>query len=66
MQELVTQLVQKAGLDEAQAKKAIQVIADFGKEKFPFAASYIDQFMGGDSAGDSTATGGFNIPGFKF
>lgn len=49
MQELVQQLITKAGLSQDQATKAVQVLGDFIKDKFPMAATYIDSAFGKDT-----------------
>ena len=48
MQELVQQLITKAGLSQDQATKAVQVLGDFIKDKFPM-ATYIDSAFGKDT-----------------
>jgi hypothetical protein len=62
MQELIQQLTSKAGLNEAQAHKAIEVIAGFVKQKFPMAGGMMDNVLKGEG-GTSSADGGFKIPG---
>jgi len=59
MNELIQQLTTKAGLTEEQAQKALDVIADYVKEKFPMAGGMMDNFMKSNGDGGS----GFNIPG---
>jgi len=44
MQELINRLM-AAGLTEPQAYKAIEVIKDFSKEKFPIFAGAIDKLF---------------------
>jgi hypothetical protein len=44
MQELINRLM-AAGLTEQQAYKAIEVIKDFSKEKFPIFAGAIDKLF---------------------
>jgi hypothetical protein len=53
MKELINQL-QAQGLTEEQAYKAIEVIKNFTKEKFPFFAGAVDKLFdkyGPDAAG---------------
>lgn len=45
MQELIHKLMQEAGLTEAQAIRAIQVIREVAKEKFPIFSAPIDQLF---------------------
>ncbi len=47
MEELITQLKEKAGLSDDQAAKAIETIKDFVKEKFPMMAGAVDQLFQG-------------------
>ena len=55
MQEIIQQLVSKAGLSQEQATKALQVMSQFIKDKFPMAGTYVDSmFTGdGDKGGDN-------------
>lgn len=56
MQEIIQQLISKAGLSQDQATKAIQVIGQFVKDKYPMAGGYIDNFLGkggGDTGADN-------------
>lgn len=46
MQEIIQQLINKAGLSQDQATKAIQVIGQFVKDKYPMAGGYVDNFLG--------------------
>lgn len=55
MEELVTQVVEKTGISEEQARTAIETVANFLKEKLPESVSpYIDQALGmaGSAAGN--------------
>lgn len=45
MQELIQRLVQQAGLTEDQARKSIEIIAGFTKEKFPMFSGAIDNLF---------------------
>lgn len=50
MQELIDRVTQEAGVTPEQAKKSIEAIAGFVKEKFPMMAGAVDQlFMTGNS-----------------
>ncbi len=55
MQELITKLTEKAGLTQSQAEKAIEVVKEFTKEKFPFLAGAVDSLFGEntDAAADN-------------
>jgi hypothetical protein len=46
MQELINQLVEKAGITEQQAVKSIEAVKDFVKEKFPMMAGAVDNLLG--------------------
>jgi hypothetical protein len=64
MQELIQQLMDKAGLSTDQAGKAVGVVKDFVKAKFPMLGDGVDKMMGGDApaanaaAATPTADGG--------
>ena len=45
MQELVQRLMSQAGLTEAQAFAAINIIKDFAKQKFPIFGGAIDKLF---------------------
>jgi hypothetical protein len=45
MQELVQRLMSQAGLTEAQALSAINIIKDFAKQKFPIFGGAIDKLF---------------------
>jgi hypothetical protein len=45
MQELIQRLIQQAGLSETQAVKAIEVVKDYAKEKFPVFSGAIDRLF---------------------
>ena len=51
MNELIDRLV-KAGLTQEQAKKAIETIAGFVKEKFPMLGGAVDQVFAAGGAED--------------
>lgn len=56
MQEIIQQLITKAGLSQDQATKAVQVIGQFIKDKYPMAGSYVDSLLSkksGDKGGDN-------------
>ncbi len=45
MNELIEKLMQEAQLDQEQARKAIETIAGFVKEKFPMLGGAVDQIF---------------------
>jgi len=45
MQELVNQLIEKAGISQEQAHKTIDTIKDFIKDKFPMMAGAVDNLF---------------------
>ena len=45
MQELIRRLMQQAGLTEVQAVRAIEVIRDYAKQKFPVFSGAIDRLF---------------------
>jgi tRNA A37 threonylcarbamoyladenosine dehydratase len=50
MQELIDRVTSEAGVTPEQAKKSIEAIANFVKEKFPMMAGAVDQlFMTGEN-----------------
>jgi len=49
MNELVQKLTAEAGLTPEQAKKAIETIADFVKEKFPMLGGAVDNIFNAGS-----------------
>ncbi|MBR2649698.1 MAG: hypothetical protein IKD55_12700 [Sediminibacterium sp.] len=54
MNELIDKLIQEAGLDANQAKKAIETIAGFVKEKFPMLGGAVDTiFSAGNKQDDA-------------
>jgi hypothetical protein len=58
MQELIQRLKTQAGLNDEQAAKAIEVIKNFTKEKFPGFSGAIDNLFekyGGDDKDDFLA-----------
>jgi nucleoid DNA-binding protein len=51
MQELIERVQQEAGVTPEQAKKSIEAVANFVKEKFPMMAGAVDQlFMAGGNS----------------
>jgi hypothetical protein len=50
MQELMQQLMDKAGLSSEQAGKSLGVVKDFVKDKFPMMGDAVDKMMGGEAA----------------
>ena len=53
MQELIERLKQQAGLNDEQAAKAIEVIKEFTKEKFPMFAGAIDKLFEKNDVSDA-------------
>ena len=53
MQDLINQLVQKAGLTTEQATKSLHTIKDYVKEKFPMMAGAVDNLFSGQGAPSS-------------
>ncbi len=54
MQELINQLVEKAGISGEQAEKVIHTVTDYIKEKFPMVAGAVDSlFAKGENAGEA-------------
>jgi nucleoid DNA-binding protein len=49
MQELITKLTTNAGISEEQAKKVLDTVKDYVKEKFPIMADAVNKlFEGGE------------------
>lgn len=46
MQELIDKLMQEANLTEEQAKKAVQSVIGYVKDKFPMLEGAVDQIFG--------------------
>jgi hypothetical protein len=63
MQEIIDRLTTEAGLTPEQAKKAIDSIAGYVKEKFPMLGGAVDNMFG---AGGSEKSGGSGMGGFGF
>ena len=67
MNELISQITQRTGISETQAQQAVQVMANFLKQKMPGpAASQIDNFLSqGSQSGKGGMTGqaGQNLGG---
>ncbi len=49
MNELIDRLVAEANLNPDQARKAVETIADFVKEKFPMLGGAVDQIFASGS-----------------
>jgi uncharacterized protein (DUF2267 family) len=48
MNELITQITQRTGISESQAQQAVQIVANFLKQRLPGpAASQLDAFISG-------------------
>jgi hypothetical protein len=60
MQEIINRLTKQVGLNEQQAKQAVQVIAQFLKEKYPVLGAQVDGFLKGQS-GKGINIGGLNL-----
>lgn len=52
MKEIVDKLVEKSGITEEQAHKALETIKDYVKEKFPMMAGAVDKLF--DSEGEDS------------
>jgi hypothetical protein len=63
MQELISKLTSQVGLSEDQAKKALSVISQFVKDKYPAVGGMVDNLLGGSKGEEGS--GGFNLGGFK-
>ncbi len=53
MQELVQELVSKAGVSTEQATKSIEVIKGFVKTKYPMLGGAVDQMMGTEATSNA-------------
>jgi hypothetical protein len=59
MDEIVQQVQQRAGIDENQARTAVETVVSFLKERLPEPMrGQIDGLMGGGAAGGSNPLGG--------
>jgi len=47
MEELIDKIVAEAGLTPEQAKKSLEVVVEFVKEKFPMLGGAVDNIFGG-------------------
>jgi hypothetical protein len=61
MQELIAQLVDKAGISADQASKVINVVKDFAKEKFPMLGGAVDNLFGASDDAQSSSGGSDNL-----
>ena len=52
MNELLDRLIKEAGLNQQQAQKAIEIVADFVKERFPMLGGAVDQIFGAGNKND--------------
>jgi len=52
MNELIDRLVNEANLNPEQAKKAVETIANWVKEKFPMLGGAVDQVFGAGNKND--------------
>lgn len=55
MQELINNIMEKAGVNADQAAKAIEAVKDFVKEKFPMLSGAVDNMFGASSSADDPA-----------
>jgi uncharacterized protein (DUF2267 family) len=59
MDELINQITQRTGISENQARQAVEVVANFIKQRAPGPiASQIDNFLGGQGAQGGQGLGG--------
>lgn len=58
MQELIERLTGQAGITPEQAAKAVEVIKEFVKEKFPMVGGAVDSILGGAADGAPAQTAG--------
>jgi hypothetical protein len=64
MTELIQQLTSKVGLNESQAKQAIEVITNFIGEKYPMLKGQIANLTGThDKGGSAPQVGGIDLGG---
>jgi hypothetical protein len=52
MQELITKLMNNAGINEQQAVKALETIKDYVKEKFPMLGGAVDNLFSSSGSSD--------------
>jgi nucleoid DNA-binding protein len=48
MNELLEKLQEKAGINEEQAKKALEAVKEYVKEKFPMLGGAVDKLFDGE------------------
>lgn len=58
MQELINQLMEKAGISSEQAEKVLHTVTEFVKEKFPMMAGAVDNLFAKGEAAAENAGGG--------
>ncbi len=59
MDEIIERLTKEANLTPEQAQKALAIIANFVKEKFPMLGGAVDQMFTGGGSGTGSGFGGF-------
>ncbi len=52
MNELIDRLIKEAGLNQEQAQKAVETVANFVKERFPMLGGAVDQIFGAGNKND--------------
>ena len=62
MQELITRLIEKAGISADQATKSIEAIKEFVKEKFPMLEGAVDNMFSSTTASDTAAAAASGAP----
>lgn len=62
MKEIISQLTSKIGISEAQAKQALEIVANFIGDKIPMIKGQL-QSLTGEKEDTPPQVGGINIPG---
>jgi hypothetical protein len=64
MDELISQITQRTGVSEAQARQGVQIVADFLKDKLPAPlAGQVDAVLSGNASGDIASQAGEMLGG---
>jgi hypothetical protein len=63
MQEIIAQLTKKAGISEAQARQALEIITNFIGDKIPMVKGQLQGLLGEKTGDKAPQVGGINIPG---
>jgi hypothetical protein len=63
MQEIIAQLTKKAGISEAQARQALEIITNFIGDKIPMVKGQLQGLLGEKTGDKPPQVGGINIPG---